>query len=112
MAEKKTLSLADVKSLLEKSEKERELNAYQRASLQHATDFVKIGPRKSAQLSKALQEIIISSQGMPITEQNAFKIADTMPLTPDEVRAVFARERYTLEDEDIKAILKLVEDHL
>jgi len=46
-----------------------------------------------------------------ISEPVAYKIVDILPVHPDEVRAIFAKERFTLEDDEIKMILKIVEEH-
>ena len=44
-----------------------------------------------------------------ITEPIAYKIADILPTHPEEVRAIIAKERFTLEEEEIKKIFKIVE---
>jgi DNA-directed RNA polymerase subunit F len=47
-----------------------------------------------------------------VSEFHAFKIADLLPTHPDDVRAVFAKERFTLGKEEIEKVIKVVENYL
>ena len=38
----------------------------------------------------------------------AVRIADILPLTNDEVRSIYAKERYTLSEKELKDILEIV----
>ncbi len=100
------VSLAEVKNLLEKEEKKRELTYEQKLALEHAKHFAKLGLTKS---KKMADELVTIDR---ITEPFAYKIVDILPMHPDEVRAIFAKERFTLEDDEIKKILKIVEKNL
>ena len=100
------VSLAEVKNLLEKEEKKRELTYEQKLALEHAKHFAKLGITKS---KKMADELITIDR---ITEPFAYKIVDILPMHPDEVRAIFAKERFTLEGDEIKKILKIVEKNL
>lgn len=99
------LSLAEVKNLLEKEQKKRELTYEQKLALEHAKHFSKIGIAKGKEMAKELMKM------ERITEPFAYKIVDILPMYPEEVRAIFAKERYTLEEEEIKKILKIVEKY-
>ncbi|UCE72798.1 MAG: hypothetical protein JSV56_07115 [Methanomassiliicoccales archaeon] len=101
----KYVSLAEVKNLLEKEEKKRELTYEQKLALEHAKHFSKIGTTKAKKMVKELMEI------ERITEPSAYKIVDILPMHPEEVRAIFAKERFTLEDKEIKKIIKIVEEY-
>ena len=41
----------------------------------------------------------------------AYRIANIMPKSRDEVRAIFAKERYTLLPEELDTIIELVMTH-
>jgi len=43
-----------------------------------------------------------------ISPEIAVKIADIKPITRDELRAVYAKERYTLVEEDLDRILDII----
>ena len=99
------VSLAEVKNLLEKEEKRRELTYEQKLALEHAKHFSKIGVTKARKMAEGLVKL------ERITETFAYKIVDILPLHPDEVRAIFAKERFTLEEDEIKKIIKIVEKY-
>lgn len=101
----KYVSLSEVKTLLEKEEKKRELTYEQKLALEHAKHFAKINVTKAKKMAQELTELD------RITEPFAYKIVDILPLHPEEVRAIFAKERFTLEDSEIKKIIKIVEKY-
>jgi len=41
----------------------------------------------------------------------AFRIANIMPRTRDELRAIYAKEKYTLQPEELDTIIELVKAH-
>ena len=97
------VSLAEVKSILKKVEKEREELQYeQRIALEHATKFAKLSVTKTNQLRKELEKIGV------VTTHISYKIADILPKTDDDVKTLFAKERITLKDSDIKEIITVV----
>ena len=101
----KYVSLSEVKNLLEKEEKKRELTYEQKLALEHAKHFSIIGVTKAKKMADELTKL------ERITEPFAYKIVDILPTHPEEVRAIFAKERFTLEDDEIKKILKIVEKY-
>jgi DNA-directed RNA polymerase subunit F len=101
----KYVSLSEVKNLLEKEEKKRELTYEQKLALEHAKHFSKLGITKA---KKMVEELVKLER---ITEPFAFKIVDILPMHPEEVRAIFAKERFTLEDDEVKKIIKIVEKY-
>jgi DNA-directed RNA polymerase subunit F len=103
--ETKYVSLAEVKILLEKEEKKRELTYEQKLALEHAKHFANIGVTKAKKMAQELTELD------RITESFAYKIVDILPMHPEEVRAIFAKERFTLEDTEVKKIIKIVEKY-
>ncbi len=107
MADEEYLSLAEVKKILEKERDSREeLMPEQKLALSHAESFAKLTATKAKNL---VAELIKMDQ---ISEQNAFKIADVMPEHPDEVRAIFSKERFTLSKEETEQVLKLVRKYI
>jgi DNA-directed RNA polymerase subunit F len=99
------VSLAEVKNLLRKVEKERETLLYeQRIALDHAQNFAKLPANKTADLIKKLMEL------EKVNEMHAYKIADLLPTTKEEVQSIFAKERINITDKDVKGILDLVNE--
>jgi DNA-directed RNA polymerase subunit F len=99
------VSLAEVKNLLKKVEKERESLLYeQRIALDHANKFSKLPANKTADIIKKLMEL------EKIKESHAYKIADLLPKSTEEIQSIFAKERINLTDKDLKTILDIINE--
>ena len=99
---RKYLSLPEVKELLREENERRELNSLQKSALTHAEEFAKISKEDAEKLIEELLQLDF------MDEKHAVKIVDIMPVHPDQVRAVFYREKIVLPPEDIKTVLDLV----
>ena len=99
----KLVSLSEVKNILRKIEKERnELIYEQRIALEHAQKFAELSVKQVKDLIKDLMKL------ENIGENHAYKIADILPTSEDDVKAIFAKERYTPSENEIKNILEIV----
>ena len=99
----KLVSLPEVKNILKKMSKERkELTYEQRIALEHTQKFAKLPVKKTQDLIKELIKL------ERIEESHAYKIADLLPTTEDDVKAIFAKERFTVDKSEIKSILETV----
>lgn len=102
----KILTLAEVKNILKKISKERkELLYEQKIALEHAEKFVKLSAKQTKDLITELMKLD------HVEEIHAVKIADILPNTEDDVKAIFAKERYTPNDKEIKNMLEIVKKH-
>ncbi len=100
------ISLAEVKNILVKVEKERkELLYEQRIALEHAQKFSKLPVSKT----KALIEELKMVTG--VEETQAYKIADILPETADDIKTLFAKERGTISNDSIKKIIDLIKKY-
>ena len=106
MEDKKIATLAEVKDTLLERQEQGELTAEQKLALEHCQKFARIDSKKVKKLIKELTELAF------VSEVNAVKIADIMPDHPDDVRALFAKERANLDKKDIEKILSIVEKYL
>lgn len=102
------ITLSEVAEILSKKEKEykaesKEMLYEQKRALEHARTQVKLTPKQAKELAKKLGEL-----NQEINPERAVKIVDLLPETPDDVRAIFAKERFKYEEEDLKKILDLV----
>jgi len=104
-SEEKFITLAEVKKALKDEEKDRELAYEKRLALDHAMSFSSISPAKAKNIVKEVMDL------ERVTKVHAVKIADILPETPDEVRIIFQRDRFTLEKEEIEQILTIVADN-
>ncbi|MBN1861063.1 MAG: hypothetical protein JW840_06340 [Candidatus Thermoplasmatota archaeon] len=102
----KIISLAEVKNILKKISKERkELNYEQKIALEHAEKFARLSAKQTKDLITALIKLD------HVEEIHAYKIADILPNTEDDIKAIFAKERYTPNEKEIKNILEIVKKH-
>jgi len=104
------VTLPEMRSVLLRVESERlaaekEMSYEFRRSIEHANQLSKTEPEKSRDL---VAELIKMEKMKP---EIAYRIANIMPKTRDEVRAIFAKERFTLSPEEIDSIIELVITH-
>lgn len=101
--EESYVSLTELKVILEKEKAARgELNPEQQYSLSHSTLFARVSADKVPAIVKELLEVPMMSLF------NAAKIVDLMPAHLDDVRAIFAKERFALSKEDAEKVLEIV----
>jgi DNA-directed RNA polymerase subunit F len=99
----KIISLAEAKNILKKISKERkELLYEQKTALEHAEKFATLSIKQTKELIAELMKLD------HIEETHAYKIADVLPKNEDDVKAIFAKERYTPNDKEVKHILEIV----
>jgi DNA-directed RNA polymerase subunit F len=101
------LTLSEVKEILERIKEEREKEGKElgyelRKAMSHAQMFAKLDARKSRELVNELMKL------EKMKPEIAVRIADILPLSYDEIRSVYAKERYTLNEDELKQILELV----
>lgn len=93
--------------LLREQETREELTYEQKLALDHASTFARIPVEKARELREKLKEV-----SARVTDFHAAKIVDLAPTHPDDVRAIFARDRSPLEKEDIDKIIETVRGYL
>lgn len=107
MAMEEFLTLSEVKELLRKEKEERgELSPDQGYALQHADAFGHLAKKKVLKLVKELLDLDFVSPPL------AAKLADLLPTQPEEVRAVFSKERFTPGKEETEQILDIVSKYI
>ena len=104
------VTLPEMRSVLLRVESDRlaaekEMSYEFRRSIEHANQLAKTDPEKSRDLVTELTKM------EKMKPEIAYRIANIMPKTRDEVRAIFAKERFTLSPEEIDSIIELVITH-
>jgi len=102
------LTLAEVKEILNKEKKgsEDEMKYEKKRALEHVNKFAKTDAKASREL---VNELIKLDKMKP---EVGVKIADLMPRNRDELRAIYAKERYTLSDSELDKILDIVRRYI
>ncbi len=83
-------------------ENEEEIRYERRKAFEHTTKFAKLGAKESRALINELLGLA------KMKEEIAVRIVDLMPRSKNEVRAIYAKERFTLTEENIEKILDCV----
>lgn len=102
------LTVSEVKDLLQEVEaeraadEERELRYELTRAIQHVNQFAFLDGPESRELAMELLEL------EKVDEPTAFKIADLLPRDRNELRAVFAQQRYALDGDELDEILNVV----
>ena len=101
------LTIAEVNALLNEIRERRagepeELGYELRRAMRHAELFSHGTPEESRRLVEALLAL------EKVTPEIAVKIADLRPGTRDELRAIYAKEKFSLTEEELDAILDMV----
>jgi len=84
----------------------QELRYEQKRAVEHANKFSKIGSKESRDMVNEL--LTLEKMKLDI----AIKIANLCPRTKDELRAIYAKERFTLNEAELKGILDIVAKYL
>ncbi|MCD6210784.1 MAG: hypothetical protein J7J01_07870 [Methanophagales archaeon] len=105
------LTLAEAKEILvtltermkeAEGREEEEVRYEQRKALEHASKFAKLDVEDSKALISDLMKL------KKMNNNIAVRIADLMPRSKNEVRAIYAKEQFTLSEEDIEEILDCI----
>lgn len=94
---------AQAKELLEKRQKEGELNYEQAAALEHCEKTVSMTSKNAAEIIDRLLE-----KNKKLLPETAVKLVDVRPKTPGTVKAILLKDRVELGDDEINEIIKLL----
>lgn len=86
------------------------MNLIEQIQYEHklALDHVRLLAQSSPEISKAIIEKVIDLEH--VDDYYAAKIADILPMHPDDVRSIFARERFSLSRDEIDSIISAVRE--
>jgi len=105
------LTMAEAKAILEDLEadraedEDREMRYELARAIDHVNRFAVLDPEETKQLVEDLEAI------EKVDEATAYKIANLRPLDRDELRAVFAQERYSLNGDELDEVLDVVKQY-
>jgi DNA-directed RNA polymerase subunit F len=104
------ITISEAKDIMEEIAKKRqekaELLFETRRGLRHLRNFSKIPSDKAKELVEELEKLPQVSR-----RDLAVKMADIMPRIADEVRTIFAKERFSLTQEQIDEILEIIDKY-
>jgi len=105
------LTVSETKDILEALEMERatedrEMRYELARAIEHVNRFAVLDADESVELVDQLAEL------EKVDRATAYKIADLLPRDRDELRAVFAQERYSLSGEELDEIINVVAQYV
>ncbi|MBU3896516.1 MAG: RNA polymerase Rpb4 family protein [Nanoarchaeota archaeon] len=98
----KPVSMSEAKELMIKKEKAGELNYEQKLAFEHLKNFTKISYKDAEKLTSEIDSIL------KMSPETLVQILNIMPKNPDELRMIFAREKFSLKEEEITKILEMI----
>jgi DNA-directed RNA polymerase subunit F len=102
------LTVAETKEVLQRLERERaadedrEMRYELARAIEHVNRFAVLDPEESREFVEQLREF------EKVDEPTAYKIANLRPQDRDELRALYAQERYSLSGEELDKVLEVV----
>ena len=105
------VTLTEVSQILKKKEKMYndyglELRYEQRRAMDHASKFQVVGKKDVDQMKKKLAELELN-----LNPERIVKIIDQMPKNVDDIRAIFAKERFKYSEEELKSITDIIDQY-
>jgi DNA-directed RNA polymerase subunit F len=109
--EDKSITLPEVADILKAKEKEYgergvEMLYGQRRALDHTSKFTKVNSSDAGEMTAKLSELDLA-----LSAERIVKIIDLMPKTVDDIRAIFAKERFKYTEDEIKKIIDVVDQY-
>jgi DNA-directed RNA polymerase subunit F len=105
------LTVAETKEILEEIEveraadEERDMRYELSRAIEHVNRFAMLDPEESREFVEQLLEL------EKVDGKTAYKIADLRPRDRDELRALYAQERYSLSGEELDEIINIVDQY-
>jgi len=109
--EEKPVPLVEVVETLKRKDAEytgrgAELLYEQKRALENVSKFSVVGRKDAKEMAGKLQEA-----GPLLGQERIVKIIDLMPKSVDDIRAIFAKERFRYTEEEIKKIIGVVDQY-
>lgn len=102
------VTIAETKELLASVEEDRaadedrEMQYELARAIEHVNRFATMPADDARELVEELQEL------EKVADPTAYKIADLLPEDRDELRAIYAQERYSLDGDELDEVLNIV----
>lgn len=109
--EERPVTLPEVSAVLKERDEAykaagAELLYEQKKALEHAEKFSKIASKDAQEMAEKLSKLEFA-----LGADRIAKIVDLMPKSVDDIRAIFAKERFKYTEEEIKKITDVVDQY-
>jgi len=99
------VTMAEAKDIVLERENDKELSYEQKLASEHLKKFTKL---KASEAKKFVGDI---SEVLRMSSETLVQIVNLIPKTPDELRLIFAREKFSLKEEEVQKILEIVKKY-
>ena len=109
VVDEELITVAEAKEILDRVKEERageELGYELKKAIRHVDAFSKMTAERSRNLVNELLKL------EKMKHEIAIRIVDILPRTRDELRSIYAKERFILTTEDLDQILDIVADSI
>jgi|SRR3989344_5790151 len=103
--ETRPVAMAEAKDIVLDREKDKELGYEQKLAAEHLKKFTKL---KAGEAKKFIEDI---SSVLRMGPETLVQIVNLMPQNADELRLIFAREKFSLKEEEVQKILEVVKKY-
>ena len=103
--ETRPVSMPEAKKILTSREKAGELGYEQKLAMEHLNKFTKLEPGKA---EKFIEDI---SSVLRMSPETLMQLTNIMPQNADELRLIFAKEKFSLREEEMGKILEVVKKY-
>ena len=103
--EAKPVGMPEAKEILTSREKDKELTYEQKLALENLKKFTKIKPTEAKKFLDDLSSVLRMS------DETMVQILNLLPKNADELRMIFAREKFSLKEEEIGKILEVIKKY-
>jgi len=98
----KPIAMPEAKEIMLKREKQEELNYEQKLALEHLRNFTKVSKKDAEKMMKEISEIV------KMSPETLVQIINILPKNADELRMIFAREKFSLKEDEVQKVLDIV----
>jgi DNA-directed RNA polymerase subunit F len=84
---------------------DKELGYEQNLAVEHLTKFTRLDTKQAEKLMEEINSVL------RMGAETLVQIVNIMPKNPDEVRMIFAREKFSLKEDEVAKILEIVKKY-
>jgi DNA-directed RNA polymerase subunit F len=104
--DEKPITLAETREIMEKALKDDEEPIYEQTiTMEYLKKFVKLKPEEARELVEKL-----ASTNERIKREIIIKLVDLLPQDDEDIRVVFAKERYALTKDELGSLLQVIKE--
>jgi DNA-directed RNA polymerase subunit F len=99
------MGMADAVMSKKGKDTEKELGYEQNLAVEHLTKFTRLDAKNAEKLMEEINSVL------RMGAETLVQIVNVMPKNPDEVRMIFAREKFSLKEDEVAKILEIVKKY-